>query len=223
MAQSKLLSYGANLKIIKGTVSELLEKGDALSQKKGTEFIHPFDHPTIWGGVSEIVGELKTQISKPEAIVVAVGGGGLMCGICEGVQNHNWQDVPIIAVETEGASSLHQAYTAKKLITILKISSIASSLGATRVAQRALDFTNELDVRPVLVTDKEAVLGCKRLSDDHRMLVEPACGAALSLVYSDLTTITNLVPQGKGPVVVIVCGGSGINYQLMAEFEGKYL
>ena len=78
----------------------------ALSMLNETDyFIHPFDDPLIWQGHASIIDEIAVSGAKPEAVVLSVGGGGLLCGVIEGLQRNNWTDVPIVAVETEGAES----------------------------------------------------------------------------------------------------------------------
>ena len=68
------------------------------------------------------------------------------------------------------------------------------------------------------VTDKDAVTSCVRFADDHRMLVEPACGSVLSAVYTGVLAdmVTSL---GPGPVVLVVCGGNIVNSQLLAQWR----
>jgi len=73
-----------------------------------------------------------------------------------------------------------------------------------------------------VVSDKEAVHACRRFLQDHRLLVEPACGAALALVYSKrgrdrLKAVSDA--KGGRPVVVVVCGGSGITPEILLEME----
>lgn len=72
-------------------------------------FVHPFDDPLLWKGHATLVDEVARSGSKPDAVVLSVGGGGLMCGIVEGLRRNDWADVPVVAVETEGADSLAQS------------------------------------------------------------------------------------------------------------------
>ena len=154
-----------------------------LSEKADAAYIPPFDHPTIWKGHSTIVDELVEQVKKPDVIILSVGGGGLLCGILEGLERHHWQDIPIVAVETKGTDSLHSSVSKGRLITLDQITSLATCLAARKVAARAFEYAATRPVTPVLVTDRSAVNACLRFSEDHRVLVEPACGAALSAVY----------------------------------------
>jgi len=95
-------------------------------------YIHPFDDPLLWQGHASLIDEIATDGLVPDGIVVAVGGGGLMSGVAEGLNRHGWEKTPILAVETFGTDSLYAACQAGKHIGIDHITSIATSLGATK-------------------------------------------------------------------------------------------
>ncbi|MGH0142335.1 UNVERIFIED_CONTAM: hypothetical protein FKN15_039230 [Acipenser sinensis] len=165
-------------------------------------------------GHSSIVTELQQALdSKPGAIVLSVGGGGLLCGVVQGLRAVGWQDVPIIAMETEGAHSLNAAVQAGELVTLPEITSVAKTLGAKRVGAQTLKVAKEHPVFSELVSDQEAVGAIEKFVDDEKILVEPACGAALAAVYCN--TIRKLQGEGKlsrdlESVVIVVCGGNNI-------------
>lgn len=166
-------------------------------------FLHPFDNPLLWQGHATLIDEVAQTGWKPDAVVLSVGGGGLLCGVAEGLQRNGWADVPILAVETEGAASYHAALQAGGPVDIPQITSIATSLGAKRVCDTAFDWSQKHPIRSVLVSDHSALAACERFLNDHRILVEPACGAALALVYDhpdELAAYKN--------VLFIVCGGA---------------
>ena len=104
-------------------------------------FIHPFDDPLLWAGHASLVDEVAQTGLKPDAVVLSVGGGGLLSGVVEGLQRNGWVDVPVVAVETEGAASLHAAMHAGHPVELQQLTSIATSLGAKRVADQALACT----------------------------------------------------------------------------------
>jgi len=168
----------------------------------GDAFIHPFDDPLLWTGHASMIDEVAQAGCKPDAVVLSVGGGGLLRGVVEGLQRNGWQDVPVLAVETEGAASLHAAMAAGHSVELPGITSVATSLGAKRVAEQALACTRQHPVVSHLVSDREALDACERLLRDHRLLVEPACGAALALLEHPEAV------AAFGNVLVIVCGGA---------------
>lgn len=165
-------------------------------------FIHPFDDPLLWRGHATIIEEALSADFIPDAVVVAVGGGGLLSGVIEGLQRGGLSDVPVIAAETTGAASLAAALSAKRLVALPAITSVASSLGAKQVCKRAFDLCETHPVKSIQVSDLNAVQACRRFLDDHRILVEPACGAALAVAY-DYGTLLQAYKQ----VMLVVCGG----------------
>ncbi len=186
-------------------------------------FIHPFDDPAVWRGnatlVDEIAGELAAQGVRPGAVVLSVGGGGLLAGVVEGMQAHGWGDVPVLAAETEGAASFAAAVAAGRLVSLEGIDTIAATLGATTVCARALALAQQHPITPWVVSDREALDACLRFADDHRLLVEPACGAALAPVYAAAPPL-RARPQ-DGPVVVVVCGGAGVTLGQLQQWQDQ--
>jgi len=165
-------------------------------------FIHPFDDPLLWAGHASLIDEVAEAGIKPDAVVLSVGGGGLLSGVVEGLQRNGWGDVPVLAVETHGAASLHAAMQAGHSVELERIASVATSLGAKRVADQALACAQQHSVHSHLVSDRAALEACERFLLDHRVLVEPACGAALALAYAP-----GALAQYQN-VLVVVCGGA---------------
>ncbi len=217
-ARSKELiqSTGAQLLIHGASWDDAYAYSRTLAQQTGAINIHPFDDPQVWRGHASLVPEIADTGIKPGAIVLSVGGGGLLCGVAEGLWAIGWGDVPIVAVETEGASSFAQSVQAERLITLDRITSIATTLGARTVAQRALDWTHRHPVEPWVISDRAAVDACLRFADDHRVLVEPACGAALAAGYFRAPMLIN-----RAPVVIIVCGGVGVTRELLQKWDAQ--
>lgn len=195
-----------------------------LAKQPGYAYIPPFNHPDIWEGVATVIQESAAQLpEKPSAVVVSVGGGGLMAGVLQGMQDVGWDEVPLIAMETKGANCFDAAVQAGKLVTLDEITSIAKSLGARTVAAKALEWTHKHKIINHVCSDQEAVLACERFADDHRMLVEPACGASLACVYERL--FKGWKEQGKlaelKSVLIIVCGGNIVSLKALKEWKEK--
>ena len=186
-----------------------------LTRDDTTAYIPPFEHPKLWEGHSTIVDELKEDCDvQPDLIILSVGGGGLLCGIVEGLKRNNWTDTSILAVETEGAASLYGAVKADKLIKLDKIDTVATSLGAKTVSPKALEYSKKYNVIPHLVTDEAATKACARFADEYRTLVEPACGASISVVYDN----PEVIKRFKN-IVVIVCGGAKVDLDEIIEWR----
>lgn len=189
-------------------------------------YIHPFDHPAVWEGASTMVEEIQRQMpdgEKPDAIVCSVGGGGLFSGIMQGLDRAGWDEsVQVLAVETKGADSLAQSLEKEELVTLPGITSIAASLGAIRVAENAFKQAQRPNVRSVALEDAEACAACWRFLDDERILVEPACGVSVALAYDGRLKkyLKDFGPESK--VVLVICGGSKINLDLLNKYREKY-
>lgn len=166
-------------------------------------FIHPFDDPLLWKGHATMIDEVVAAGVRPDAVVLSVGGGGLMCGVMEGLERNSLGDVPVIAVETEGAASFHAAANAGQPVEIETISTVATSLGAKRVCDKAVEYALSRSVVSKKVTDASAIRASLQFADDHRVVTEPACGAALACVYEG-----KIILDSFSHILVIVCGGA---------------
>ena len=188
-------------------------------------YVPPFDHPYIWEGASTLVDEVAAQLpggGKPDAVVCSVGGGGLFCGVIRGLDRHGWADVPVLAMETRGADSLAESLKAGRLVTLSGITSIATSLGATRVAEQTFEYAKRPNVKSVVLEDAEAAMGCWRLADDERLLAETASGVSVAVCYNGVLG-KQVKPLSKDSrVVVVVCGGSNVTVEMLAQFREAY-
>ncbi|MGD9592788.1 MAG: pyridoxal-phosphate dependent enzyme [Candidatus Berkiella sp.] len=188
-----------------------------LSEELGYAYIPPFDHPVIWKGYVSLIDELLQDKIKPNAIIVSVGGGGLFSGLAQGLHTVGWQDVALITAETIGAASLAESVKQRQRVKLDKIDTIAVTLGAKQICQQAFEWTQKHPVFAQTVTDKEAVNACLRFADDHRLLVEPACGASLALLYENRPILEQF-----DNIVVIVCGGNGVNPTLLSQWQKQF-
>ena len=183
-------------------------------------YVPPFDDQLVWDGAATIIDEVREQCpALPEAVVCSVGGGGLFSGIMQGVGDST---IRVIASETSGAESLNASVKAGELVTLPGITSIATSLGAIRVTPKAYEYAQDERVSSVVVSDAQAVKACIQFANEERMLVEPACGAALAVAYEGL--LTKLIPDfsEKSCVVLVVCGGSNVSLQHLEEWKNQF-
>jgi L-serine/L-threonine ammonia-lyase len=183
------------------------QEANALAQSLITPddaFIHPFDDPLLWPGHATMIDEVAAAGLRPSAVMLAAGGGGLFSGVVEGLRRNAMADVPVIAVETEGAASLNASLQTGRRQALESITSIATSLGAKQVCEQAFTLARSHPVTSLVVSDADAVRACVRFMDDHRLVVEPACGAALSPAYQRVQALANVGDD----LLVIVCGGA---------------
>jgi L-serine/L-threonine ammonia-lyase len=147
----------------------------------------------------------------------------MLAGITDGMDRVGWgSDVQVLAVETKGADSLHQSMKAGQLVTIPRITSIASSLGVSRVCKRAFDLLSRKNVTSLVLEDAEAAMACWRLADDERIIVEPACGVSVALAYDNrLPHFLRGFDKDK-KVITVVCGGSKISVDTLVQYKARY-
>jgi L-serine/L-threonine ammonia-lyase len=181
-------------------------------------FLHPFDDPLLWQGHATLVDEVSRSGLRPDAIVLSVGGGGLLSGVMEGVHRNGWFDIPVFAVETEGAASFHEAIKVGHPVELERITSIATSLGAKRVCEKAIQWSQEHPIHSIVVSDQSALSACEGLLADHRILVEPACGASLAMTYENSPELERF-----SNVLVVVCGGVTSTIDQIREWAKQYV
>jgi len=211
LAKALIRQEGAEVVVHGDSWQEANELAES-TVRESDVLVHPFDDPLVWQGHSTLIDEVAGSGVKPGALVVSVGGGGLLCGLVEGMRQHGWADVPVIAVETEGADSLAQSVRAGHRVELPAITSLAITLGAKKICARAFDYTGNHPLRSVVVSDRAAVSACHRFVADHRMVVEPACGASLAVVYDEAPELADLES-----VLVIVCGGATTSLEQLSE------
>lgn len=202
-------------------------------------YVPPFDHPDIWEGNGSLVEEIGRQMGgveqkeakgPPDWIICSVGGGGLFCGIIEGIQKAGWENsTKVLAVETSGADSLNQSLRAGKPITLEAITSMATSLGAVRVSNQTFDLAHHGiqngTVKTTVLTDAEAALGSWKLLQDENetFLVEAACGVNIALCYGGrLEQALGRKPRPDETVVIVVCGGSNVSREMVERWKREY-
>lgn len=180
--------------------------------------IHPFDDPLLWSGHATMIDEVAGTNMVPDGIILSVGGGGLLCGVIEGLHRNHMADVPILAVETRGADSLSLSRQNNHLSSLTEITSIATSLGAKQVARQAYDNCFSHTVISHVVSDLDAVEACLHFLENHRIMVEPACGASLSALLKPVDFLSD-----KKNILVIVCGGAGVTYEQLTAWKKTFI
>lgn len=209
--RARIRKTGAEV-IVHGKVwDEANQRAKELSRDADTEYVPAFDHPVLWEGHSTLVDEVLEACPQVDAMVTSVGGGGLLAGILTGLIRHGRTDCRIIACETEGAASFAAAMTAGHPVRLPRIDTVATSLGAAKVAAWPVQHLRDFPHQCVVLSDEDAIMGVVRFASDLRQLVEPACGVSLAVAYLDHPAIAD-----AHDVVIVVCGGVSVSAQLVA-------
>eukprot|EP00929_Paragymnodinium_shiwhaense_P061042 TRINITY_DN30476_c0_g1_i1.p1 TRINITY_DN30476_c0_g1~~TRINITY_DN30476_c0_g1_i1.p1 ORF type:complete len:352 (-),score=78.54 TRINITY_DN30476_c0_g1_i1:276-1331(-) len=212
----RLREFGADVVVHGGVWDEADQRAREVVEQQNGAYVHPFDQQSTWDGNATIIDELAEQMPggrRPDAVITCVGGGGLLMGIIGGLEAHGWLEAGtrVIACETEGASSLGQSMAAGELVTLQGITSIAKSLGALRVSasvfEKCMELKSKGSFASWITTDAAALRACMQLATSHRVLVEPACGAALAAPLAVIQERSEML-QGCETVAVEVCGGA---------------
>jgi len=232
---TQVIQHGASWRDADTHMREVVME-TAQSRGEDPVYMPPFDHPDIWEGHATMMHEIDRDLrdiyatDSPDLVVCSCGGGGLFCGIMQGITDLGsaWKDkTKVLVVNTEGADAFPRCLDADELLTLPGITSIATSLGCTRISERTFALgrhgRKEGKVLNVVLSDAEATMGCWRLADDERLLVEPACGVSVALCYG------NRLEQALGrsinfdeKVVIVVCGGQGVSVGLIEEWRREY-
>eukprot|EP00056_Hartaetosiga_gracilis_P003155 m.60075 g.60075 ORF g.60075 m.60075 type:complete len:368 (-) comp11350_c0_seq1:750-1853(-) len=223
---NKISRHGAHVEVHGSVWDEADEYARKLAEDPQAAYVHPFGQETTWEGHSSLVEEIKQDVKgkKPGLICVSVGGGGLLLGVFEGLDRAGWSDVPVLAVETIGADSLHQSMVKGSLVTLDDITSIAKTLGAKTVATKLFEECSKRPVFSVAVSDASCLKALKFFADTHRMLVEPSCAASFTPLLDQPILSAGLdVASLQGDIVVIVCGGMGVDLNAIEEWEKKVM
>ncbi|CAM1154523.1 SDSL (predicted), partial [Pycnogonum litorale] len=101
---------------------------------------------------------------KPGCFVLSVGGGGLLCGITEGLHRVGWSDVPVICMETIGADCFTKSVDANRRVRLKEITSIAKTLGADMVCEQAMKWHSKHPMHLFAVPDKMVVDSCLKFA-----------------------------------------------------------
>lgn len=206
---------------------------DVMAGRDGAIYVPPFDHEQIWEGNKTIVTEVQKQLMAlddeqevvPDAMICAIGGGGLFNGLCLGMDEIGWSEkkVPLLAMETRGADSLNASLKAGEHVTLPGITSLAKCLGAVRVAAKTYENGQRPNVRSIVLEDAEAAMGCWRLADDERMLVEMACGVCVAMCYEGkLEKAVGKKLTESSRVIIVLCGGSDCTLDVLNDLRSRF-
>ena len=181
------------------------ELAERIQREEGRFFMHPFEGPLIATGTGSIGVEICDQAGDFDAVVVSVGGGGLIGGLSNAVRKMR-PDAEIIGVEAEGADTMHRSLAAGEPVAIDKVDTIADSLGAPFAMPYSFELCRNNVDRLVLVSDEQLRQAMRLLMTAMKIAVEPACAAATAALFGPLRDSL------AGRHVVLVFCGSNIDW-----------
>ena len=201
----KLAALGARVHEVGRDYAEALEAMRERQATTGALDVHAYDQPTVVAGQGTLARELDEQAPDVSEVLIAVGGGGLIGGALGWFEDRK----SVIAVEPEGAPTLGHALEAGEPVDVEVGGIAADSLGARRIGRICFDLARRFGTERVAVTD-EAIRHAQGWLFEHcRIMAEPGGATALAALMSGA-----VVPSGKGPVAVVVCGGNASLHDL---------
>jgi len=194
-------NYGAEV-ILHGTnYDEAFEAAVERSKKDGLQFVHAFDDDTVIAGQGTIGLEILQQLPGFDAVIVPIGGGGLIGGIACAIKSTR-PDVKIYGVQPVGLPSMLAALERGGPVTIPAASTIADGIAVRRAGEHTVPLVQRYVDKIVTVTDEEVANAILLLLEREKTLAEGAGAAATAALIN-----RKLPLEGKS-VVVLVCGGN---------------
>jgi threonine dehydratase len=199
--------YGARVDLEASDPAGAFERLQALIDETGRMLVHPFDDPLVLAGAGTVGLEIEEDAPDADAVLVAVGGGGLIGGITAALGAHG--PIRIVAVEPETSKALHAGIEAGEPVAVSP-ASIADGLNAPFAGRLPIELTRDLE--RVLVTEDEIEEAFRFLYQRAKLAVEPAGAAAAAALLAGKV-------QAERPVVVV--SGGNVAAQTASGILGK--
>ena len=204
--------FGAEV-VLADDVHQAFELADNIQQEEGRYFVHPFEGPQIALGTGTVGLEVCEQVEEFDALVVPVGGGGLIAGMANAVKQLR-PEVEVTGVEPEGADTMHRSRAAGEPRSIDKVTTIADSLGSPFAMPYSFALAQHYVDRLALVDDEQLRRGMGFLFRAMKLAVEPACAASTAALLWPLRE------RLRGMRIVLVMCGSNIDWN---TFESQVI
>jgi threonine dehydratase len=208
-------SYGAEVVLHGANYDDACEEAVRRGQQLGMTFIHPFDDEIVINGQGTIGLEILQQVPDAEAIVVPIGGGGLIAGIACAAKETNPR-VRVIGVQPARLPSMKVALAEGHPVTLSPAPTIADGIAVRRAGEKTLPLVQKYVDDVVTVDEEEIANAILLLLEREKTLAEGAGAAAIAALINRKTSLT-----GK-KVAVLVCGGN-IDVSLLSRIMERGL
>lgn len=194
-------SYGAEVCLVEGVYDDAYQKALQLRDEMGYTFIHPFDDENVIAGQGTIGLEIIEQLPDMDAVVVPVGGGGLISGVAYVIKQLK-PDIKVYGVQAAGAPSMANSVHDGKIERLDSVSTIADGIAVKEPGVNTFDFVNKYVDEIVTVTDDEISGAILALIEQQKLIAEGAGAVSVAAV------MYNKVPVKGKKVVCLVSGGN---------------
>ncbi|MBQ8860104.1 MAG: threonine ammonia-lyase [Ruminococcus sp.] len=193
--------FGADVCLVEGCYDDAYQKALELKEKEGYTFVHPFDDENVIAGQGTIALEIFNDLDNIDAIVVPIGGGGLISGIAYTVKQIR-PSVKVYGVQVSGAPSMYNSVKDGEIECLQSVSTIADGIAVKQPGVNTYELVKEYVDEIALVTDDEVASAILALIEKQKMIAEGAGAVAVAAVMFNKFDL-----KGKR-VVALVSGGN---------------
>ena len=207
--------YGAEVQLYGYSYDDAYKKAIEYAEKHKMSYIHAFNDPYIIAGQATIGLEIFESLKDVEAVIVPIGGGGLISGISFALKSLN-SKIKIIGVEAEGAPSMKQSLEKGEIVPLKTADTIADGIAVKIPGPLTFEMTRIYVDDVVTVTDDEIAYAMYMLLTRNKLVAEPAGAASLAALLSGKVNL-------KGKKVVSIISGGNVDYTLLSQIIFKGL
>lgn len=193
--------YGADVCLVPGVYDDAYNKALELRDSEGYTFVHPFNDEDVIAGQGTIGLEILEQVPDVDAVIVPVGGGGLISGVAFAIKQLN-PNVKVYGVQAAGAPSMVKSVKEGKLKKLASVSTIADGIAVKEPGDLTFDIVSEYVDELVTVTDDEIAAAILALIEQQKLCAEGAGAVSVA------AAMFNKVPVAGKKVVCLVSGGN---------------
>jgi len=202
-------SFGAEI-VFEAPGPSAFAKAEELVTAENRVFVHPFDGPRVTEATAGVALEIHDDVPDVNAVVVAIGGGGLAGGVAVATKLLR-PGCAVYGVEPAGADVMRQSFQAGEALTLERVDTIADSLAPPMTTEHPFELCREHLDDVVTVTDDEMAAALALLFSDRKLAVEPACAASTAGLLGPLRE------RLSGKRVALIACGSNIDHELFAS------
>lgn len=202
-------AYGAQVCMVEGCYDDAYKKALELRDEMGYTFVHPFDDENVIAGQGTVALEILNDLTDIDAIIVPIGGGGLISGIAYTVKSLRPQ-TKVYGVQAAGAPSMFNSIKSGKIETLEKVSTIADGIAVKTPGDNTFDLISKYVDEIATVTDDEIASAILELIEKQKMIAEGAGAVSVAAAMFNKFPI-------KGKKVVCVVSGGNIDVTILSR------
>ena len=196
--------FGASVVLHGDTFDEARAEADRLAGERQLTYIHPFDDPRVIAGQGTLAFEILEQVPDADAILIPVGGGGLLAGMAT-VLRALKPSLEIIGIEPANAACFAAGLSAETPVRVATRFTLADGLAVAEAGRHALDIVGAMAPRMVQVGEEQLALAMLRLAEMEKCIIEGAGAAGLAALLG------GSLPDLEGRRVVLLLTGGNID------------